>query len=130
MAPRFSKSKPILSRNAARDAISHSGGFIEDKNAILPIDAAIQSSLRETSTRVLTAREGRVLRMRFGIGMNTDPTLEQVGLQFSVTRERIRQIEANAHAEVSERVKHEPGSGRRDRGRSVALSPTLLGQLN
>ena len=130
---KFSKSKPILSRNAARDAISHSGGFIEDKNAILPIDAAIQSNLRETSTCVLaslTAREERVLRMRFGIGMNTDHTLEQVGLQFSVTRERIRQIEANAHAEVSERVKHEPGSGRRDRGRSVALSPTLLGQLN
>ena len=78
---------------------SHLGDFIEDKNAILPIDAAIQSNLRETTTRVLaslTAREERVLRMRFGIGMNTDHTLEQVGLQFSVTRERIRQIEAKA----------------------------------
>src|SRR5205809_1004608 len=78
---------------------SHLGDFIEDKNAILPIDAAIQSSLRETTTRVLaslTPREERVLRMRFGIGMNTDHTLEEVGQQFSVTRERIRQIEAKA----------------------------------
>src|SRR5450830_221777 len=78
---------------------SHLGDFIEDKNAILPIDAAIQSSLRETTTRVLaslTAREERVLRMRFGIGMNSDHTLEEVGQQFSVTRERIRQIEAKA----------------------------------
>ncbi len=75
------------------------GDFIEDKNAILPIDAAIQSSLRETTTRVLaslTPREERVLRMRFGIGMNTDHTLEEVGQQFNVTRERIRQIEAKA----------------------------------
>ena len=74
---------------------SHLGDFIEDKNAILPIDAAIQSNLRETTTRVLaslTPREERVLRMRFGIGMNTDHTLEEVGQQFSVTRERIRQI--------------------------------------
>ena len=80
---------------------SHLGDFIEDKNAILPIDAAIQSNLRETTTRVLaslTPREERVLRMRFGIGMNTDHTLEEVGQQFSVTRERIRQIEAKAHA--------------------------------
>jgi RNA polymerase primary sigma factor len=78
---------------------SHLGDFIEDKNAILPIDAAIQSSLRETTTRVLasvTPREERVLRMRFGIGMNKDHTLEEVGQQFSVTRERIRQIEARA----------------------------------
>ena len=78
---------------------SHLGDFIEDKNAILPIDAAIQSNLRETTTRVLaslTPREERVLRMRFGIGMNTDHTLEEVGRQFSVTRERIRQIEAKA----------------------------------
>jgi RNA polymerase primary sigma factor len=78
---------------------SHLGDFIEDKNAILPIDAAIQSNLRETTTRVLaslTPREERVLRMRFGIGMNTDHTLEEVGQQFSVTRERIRQIEAKA----------------------------------
>ena len=78
---------------------SHLGDFIEDKNAILPIDAAIQQNLKETTTRVLaslTPREERVLRMRFGIGMNTDHTLEEVGQQFSVTRERIRQIEAKA----------------------------------
>ena len=78
---------------------SHLGDFIEDKNAILPIDAAIQSNLRETTTRVLaslTPREERILRMRFGIGMNSDHTLEEVGQQFSVTRERIRQIEAKA----------------------------------
>ena len=78
---------------------SHLGDFIEDKNAIQPLDAAIQANLRETTTRVLaslTPREERVLRMRFGIGMNTDHTLEEVGQQFSVTRERIRQIEAKA----------------------------------
>ncbi len=78
---------------------SHLGDFIDDKNAILPIDSAIQSNLRDTTTRVLaslTPREERVLRMRFGIGMNTDHTLEEVGQQFSVTRERIRQIEAKA----------------------------------
>ena len=78
---------------------SHLGDFIEDKNAILPSDAAIHANLREATTRVLaslTAREERVLRMRFGIGMNTDHTLEEVGQQFSVTRERIRQIEAKA----------------------------------
>jgi RNA polymerase primary sigma factor len=78
---------------------SQLGDLIEDKNAILPIDAAIQSNLRETTTRVLaslTPREERVLRMRFGIGMNSDHTLEEVGQQFSVTRERIRQIEAKA----------------------------------
>jgi RNA polymerase primary sigma factor len=78
---------------------SHLGDFIEDKNAVIPLDAAIQSNLRETTTRVLaslTPREERVLRMRFGIGMNTDHTLEEVGQQFSVTRERIRQIEAKA----------------------------------
>ena len=76
---------------------SHLGDFIEDKNAVQPLDAAIHANLRETTTRVLaslTAREERVLRMRFGIGMNTDHTLEEVGQQFSVTRERIRQIEA------------------------------------
>jgi len=78
---------------------SHLGDFIEDKNAIIPVDAAIHSNLKETVTRVLaslTPREERVLRMRFGIGMNTDHTLEEVGQQFSVTRERIRQIEAKA----------------------------------
>ncbi len=78
---------------------SHLGDFIEDKNAIIPLDAAIQANLREAATRVLstlTPREERVLRMRFGIGMNTDHTLEEVGQQFNVTRERIRQIEAKA----------------------------------
>ena len=78
---------------------SHLGDFIEDKNAVQPLDSAIQGNLRETTTRVLstlTPREERVLRMRFGIGMNTDHTLEEVGQQFSVTRERIRQIEAKA----------------------------------
>jgi RNA polymerase primary sigma factor len=78
---------------------SHLGDFIEDKNAVLPVDAAIHGNLKETVTRVLaslTPREERVLRMRFGIGMNTDHTLEEVGQQFSVTRERIRQIEAKA----------------------------------
>jgi len=76
------------------------GDLIEDENAILPIDAMIQSNLRETTTRVLgsalTPREERIVRMRFGLGMNSDHTLEEVGRQFSVTRERIRQIEAKA----------------------------------
>ena len=75
------------------------GDFIEDKNALQPLDTAIQSNLSESTTKILaslTPREERVLRMRFGIGMNTDHTLEEVGLQFSVTRERIRQIEAKA----------------------------------
>jgi RNA polymerase primary sigma factor len=78
---------------------SQLGDLIEDKNAILPIDAAIQSNLRDTTTRVLaslTPREERIVRMRFGLGMNSDHTLEEVGKQFSVTRERIRQIEAKA----------------------------------
>ena len=78
---------------------SHLGDLIEDKNAILPIDAAIQSNLRETTTRILaslTPREERIVRMRFGLGMNSDHTLEEVGQQFSLTRERIRQIEARA----------------------------------
>ena len=81
------------------DEDSHLGDFIEDKNAILPVEAAIHSNLRDSTTKVLsslTPREERVLRMRFGIGMNTDHTLEEVGQQFSVTRERIRQIEAKA----------------------------------
>ena len=75
------------------------GDFIEDKNALIPIEAAVKSSLRDTTTSILsslTPREERVLRMRFGIGMNSDHTLEEVGQQFSVTRERIRQIEAKA----------------------------------
>jgi RNA polymerase primary sigma factor len=78
---------------------SNLGDLIEDNNAILPIDAAIQSNLRETTTRLLaslTPREERIVRMRFGLGMNSDHTLEEVGKQFSVTRERIRQIEAKA----------------------------------
>jgi len=78
---------------------SHLGDLIGDKNAILPIDAAIHSNLRETTTRILaslTPREERIVRMRFGLGMNSDHTLEEVGQQFSVTRERIRQIEAKA----------------------------------
>jgi len=90
------------------------GDFIEDKNAILPVDAAINSNLRETTTRILaslTPREERVLRMRFGIGMNTDHTLEEVGQQFSVTRERIRQIEAKA----LRKLKH-PSRSRKLRG--------------
>src|SRR2546429_2078009 len=89
---------------------SHLGDFIEDKNAILPIDAAIQSNLRETTTRtlaLLTPREERVLRMRFGIGINKDHTLEEVGQRFSVTRERIRQIEAKA----LRKLKHPSRSG-------------------
>lgn len=90
------------------------GDFIEDKNALLPLDVAIQSNLRETTTRILaslTPREERVLRMRFGIGMNTDHTLEEVGQQFSVTRERIRQIEAKA----LRKLKH-PSRSRKLRG--------------
>jgi RNA polymerase primary sigma factor len=78
---------------------SHLGDFIEDRHAIMPLDAAIQANLREATAKALaslTPREERVLRMRFGIGMNTDHTLEEVGQQFSVTRERIRQIEAKA----------------------------------
>jgi RNA polymerase primary sigma factor len=78
---------------------SHLGDFIKDENAVLPIDSAINANLKETTTRILaslTPREERVLRMRFGIGMNTDHTLEEVGQQFAVTRERIRQIEAKA----------------------------------
>lgn len=92
--------EPVSLENPVGDEDgSYLGDFIEDKNAILPIDAAIQSNLRETTTRILsslTPREERVLRMRFGIGMNTDHTLEEVGQQFNVTRERIRQIEAKA----------------------------------
>ena len=92
--------EPVSLENPVGDEDgSYLGDFIEDKNAVLPIDAAIQSNLRETTTRILsslTPREERVLRMRFGIGMNTDHTLEEVGQQFHVTRERIRQIEAKA----------------------------------
>ena len=103
---------------------SHLGDFIEDKNAILPIDAAIQSNLRETTTRVLaslTPREERVLRMRFGIGMNTDHTLEEVGQQFSVTRERIRQIEAKA----LRKLKYPSRSGSCARSSTTDRSPLV-----
>ena len=93
-------SKPLsLETPIGEEDDSHLGDLIEDKNAILPIDATIQSNLRETTTRVLTSptpREERIVRMRFGLGMNSDHTLEEVGQQFSVTRERIRQIEAKA----------------------------------
>ncbi|WP_316353037.1 RNA polymerase sigma factor RpoD [Candidatus Trichorickettsia mobilis] len=92
--------EPVSLENPVGDEDgSYLGDFIEDKNAVLPIDAAIQSNLREITTRILsslTPREERVLRMRFGIGMNSDHTLEEVGQQFNVTRERIRQIEAKA----------------------------------
>jgi len=96
---KISKEPVSLEKPVGDEEDSSLGDFIEDKNAIQPLDAAIQGNLRETTTRVLaslTAREERVLRMRFGIGMNTDHTLEEVGQQFSVTRERIRQIEAKA----------------------------------
>jgi RNA polymerase primary sigma factor len=82
---------------------SHLGDLIEDKNAIQPIDAMIQSNLRQATTRVLaslTPREEHIVRMRFGLGMNSDHTLKEVGQQFSVTRERIRQIEAKANRKV------------------------------
>jgi len=98
-ALRIAKEPLSLETPIGDEADSHLGDFIEDKNAILPLDAAIQSNLRETTTRVLaslTPREERILRMRFGIGMNSDHTLEEVGVRFSVTRERIRQIEAKA----------------------------------
>jgi RNA polymerase primary sigma factor len=94
-----SSGAPVLISFSLQYSDSVLGDLIEDKNTILPIDAAIQSNLRETTTRVLaslTPREERIVRMRFGIGMNTDHTLEEVGQQFSVTRERIRQIEAKA----------------------------------
>jgi len=96
---KIAKEPILLEMPIGDEEDSHLGDLIEDKNAILPIDAAIQSNLREITTRVLaslTPREERVLRMRFGIGMNADQTLEEVGQQFSVTRERIRQIEAKA----------------------------------
>jgi RNA polymerase primary sigma factor len=98
-ALKITKEPLSLETPVGDEADTHLGNFIEDTNAILPIDAAIQTNLRETTTRVLAslnAREERILRMRFGIGMNTDHTLEEVGQQFSVTRERIRQIEAKA----------------------------------
>jgi RNA polymerase primary sigma factor len=96
---KISKEPISLETPVGDEEDSHLGDFIEDKNAVLPIDAAIYGNLRDTTNKILstlTPREERVLRMRFGIGMNTDHTLEEVGQQFNVTRERIRQIEAKA----------------------------------
>ena len=108
---------------------SHLGDFIQDPNVVLPIDAAIQANLRETTTRVLatlTPREERVLRMRFGIGMNTDHTLEEVGQQFSVTRERIRQIEAKA----LRKLKHPRGPQARKLPGQLMLLTLLKGKIH
>jgi RNA polymerase primary sigma factor len=96
---KISKEPISLETPVGDEEDSSLGDFIEDKNALQPLDTAIRSNLSESTTKILaslTPREERVLRMRFGIGMNTDHTLEEVGLQFSVTRERIRQIEAKA----------------------------------
>jgi len=96
---KISKEPVSLETPVGDEEDSSLGDFIEDKNALQPLDTAIRSNLSESTTKILaslTPREERVLRMRFGIGMNTDHTLEEVGLQFSVTRERIRQIEAKA----------------------------------
>ena len=96
---KISKEPVSLEKPVGDEEDSSLGDYIEDKNALQPLDTAIQSNLSESTTKILaslTPREERVLRMRFGIGMNTDHTLEVVGLQFSVTRERIRQIEAKA----------------------------------
>jgi RNA polymerase primary sigma factor len=96
---KISKEPVSLESPVGDEEDSSLGDFIEDKNAIMPLDQAIKSNLGESTTKILatlTPREERVLRMRFGVGMNTDHTLEEVGLQFSVTRERIRQIEAKA----------------------------------
>jgi RNA polymerase primary sigma factor len=96
---KISKEPVSLETPVGDEEDSNLGDFIEDKNALQPLDTAIRSNLSESTTKILaslTPREERVLRMRFGIGMNTDHTLEEVGLQFSVTRERIRQIEAKA----------------------------------
>ncbi|WP_347939384.1 RNA polymerase sigma factor RpoD [Rickettsia oklahomensis] len=105
------------------------GDFIEDKNAVAPIDAAIQSNLREVTTRVLatlTPREERVLRMRFGIGMNTDHTLEEVGQQFKVTRERIRQIESKALRKLQHPIRSKKLNSFRSRGKRSDSNPSDL----
>ena len=96
---KISKEPVSLETPVGDEEDSNLGDFIEDQNALQPLDASIRSNLGESTTKILatlTPREERVLRMRFGVGMNTDHTLEEVGLQFSVTRERIRQIEAKA----------------------------------
>ncbi|RYE06155.1 MAG: RNA polymerase sigma factor RpoD [Rickettsiaceae bacterium] len=119
--------EPVSLENPVGDEEgSYLGDFIEDKNAILPVDAAIQSNLREATTRILaslTPREERVLRMRFGIGMNGDHTLEEVGQQFNVTRERIRQIEAKALRKLRHR-------NRNKELRSFLSSQSLQQQIN
>lgn len=119
--------EPVSLENPVGDEDgSYLGDFIEDKNAVLPLDASIQSNLREVTTRVLsslTAREERVLRMRFGIGMNTDHTLEEVGQQFNVTRERIRQIEAKA----LRKLKH-PSRSRKLRS-FISSNPSKSGEM-
>ncbi|MFV9869515.1 MAG: RNA polymerase sigma factor RpoD [Rickettsia conorii subsp. raoultii] len=105
------------------------GDFIEDKNAVAPIDAAIQSNLREVTTRVLatlTPREERVLRMRFGIGMNTDHTLEEVGQQFKVTRERIRQIESKALRKLQHPIRSKKLNSFRSGGKRGDSNPSDL----
>jgi RNA polymerase primary sigma factor len=99
MTLKIAKEPLSLETPIGEEGDSHLGDLIEDKDAILPIDATIQSNLRETTTRVLASlspREERIVRMRFGLGMNGDHTLEEIGQQFSLTRERIRQIEAKA----------------------------------
>ena len=96
---KISKEPVSLEKQVGDEEDSNLGNFIEDQNALMPLDQAIRSNLNEATTKILatlTPREERVLRMRFGVGMNTDHTLEEVGQQFSVTRERIRQIEAKA----------------------------------
>jgi RNA polymerase primary sigma factor len=96
---KIAKEPVSLETPIGEEGDSQLGDLIEDRNAVLPIDSAIQSNLRDNTTRVLaslTPREERIVRMRFGIGISSDHTLEQVGQQFSVTRERIRQIEAKA----------------------------------
>lgn len=123
--------EPISLENPVGDGDDNSylGDFIEDKNAVAPIDAAIQSNLREVTTRVLatlTPREERVLRMRFGIGMNTDHTLEEVGQQFKVTRERIRQIESKALRKLQHPIRSKKLNSFRSGGKRGNGNPSDL----
>ena len=123
--------EPISLENPVGDGDDNSylGDFIEDKNAVAPIDAAIQSNLREVTTRVLatlTPREERVLRMRFGIGMNTDHTLEEVGQQFKVTRERIRQIESKALRKLQHPIRSKKLNSFRSGGKRGDGNPSDL----
>ncbi|MCC8369383.1 MAG: RNA polymerase sigma factor RpoD [Rickettsia endosymbiont of Oxypoda opaca] len=123
--------EPISLENpVGDDGGSFLGDFIEDKNAVAPLDAAIQSNLREVTTRVLatlTPREERVLRMRFGIGMNTDHTLEEVGQQFYVTRERIRQIESKALRKLKHPIRSKKLSSFRSNGKRGDNPDSLIG---